>query len=643
MNKKDVRWLLAAVPAVILIAAIAVILVNTAGKRQTPTVKSTVPSVVENTSAAPTAPVSPASSGTGISFIPGTNSFVAAEQIPTMNETWWVMPYIDYTIPTFDASALTEAPDSASTPGQEVVQGDTTAFDPYASGEATQNPEDSGEATQHSASSEGIQGSEQAAASTQGGAAVSTTSAHPVPQTTTAAGPAPQTTTAGRPATPATTVAPAPQTTAAVTEPAGTAAPETWGAWSNPAWSWGEWKVIKAATVTAEGSEERTGTRTLERFSNYGRKETKDESKKETRVVPKIQEGWSAWKETSRTYGNWQWGAWTVVNPATCNGKGTEERTGTRVVTIIESRSSNTGKTEKREAEPEAEIKTESRDIPQLSHKYTDKVVAATHNSQGYTLHTCSLCNHSFKDSFTDMLAETWGEWVWSAWSEPEWNWGPWVVTKAATYEEYGMEERVGTRSPIRTGTRTSSTGKTESNTETKDQRKTEYRYTPKLDEGWGPWTAGDWSSPDWTWGEWRITQAPTYDDYGVEERTGTRTLTRTVTRSAQSGKTESRTESKTEKKTERRNTPKLEDTWGEWVFGEWDDPEWTYGEWKVTKAPTATTPGVETRALYRTLTRTETRTSASGRTETRQGTRFESKNETREIPKLTESTTKAP
>ena len=644
MNKKDIRWLLAAIPAVILIAAIVFILVNTAGRRQTPTVKPTVPSGVETMAPAPSTAGTSAPGNTGVVFNPGTLPFASAEHLPTMNETWWMIPYIDYTIPTYDASALTQAPDQSSSSGQEVVQGDTTAFDPYASGEATLSPDASGDATQDPAASgeatqnpdasggatqdpaspaTGTQGSAQAAATTRSGGTAPTTARDP--QATTA-----------RPAQ-GTTAAPTGRTTAAATEPAGTAAPETWGAWTNPPWNWGAWRVVKAPTTTAAGTEERTGTRTVERFSTYGRKESKNESTKETRTVPKIEEGWSAWKEASRTYGDWQWGAWEVVNPATCNGKGTEERTGIRTVTITESRTSNTGKTERREADPEAEIKTESRDIPQLKHKYSDKVIPATHTSQGYTLHTCTLCGHSLKDSFTDMLAETWGEYVWGEWSDPPYQWGEWYQTKAPTYEDYGMEERKGTRTVTRTGTRTSSTGKTDSTTESKFQSKTEFRYVEKLKEDWGPWEKVGESRFTEKWGEWVVTREPTYDDWGVKERVGYVTETWTITRRSARGTVETKEESKTVKKTQRENIDKLQDSWGAWEKVEGSDviPEWTYGEWKVTKPATTTAPGVETRTRYRTVTWTERRTAASGRTETRQGSKFYSENETREIPKL--------
>lgn len=40
--------------------------------------------------------------------------------------------------------------------------------------------------------------------------------------------------------------------------------------------------------------------------------------------------------------------------------------------------------------------------VSKLGHSYKDTVVAATTDSQGYTLHTCTRCGYSFKDSYTE-------------------------------------------------------------------------------------------------------------------------------------------------------------------------------------------------------------------------------------------------
>lgn len=43
-------------------------------------------------------------------------------------------------------------------------------------------------------------------------------------------------------------------------------------------------------------------------------------------------------------------------------------------------------------------------EVPPKGHKYTTKVVAPTTTSEGYTLHTCSVCGDSYKDNYTPKL-----------------------------------------------------------------------------------------------------------------------------------------------------------------------------------------------------------------------------------------------
>lgn len=46
------------------------------------------------------------------------------------------------------------------------------------------------------------------------------------------------------------------------------------------------------------------------------------------------------------------------------------------------------------------DTKTETIKAP--DHKYTETIVAPTASAQGYTLHTCSVCGHSYKDNYTE-------------------------------------------------------------------------------------------------------------------------------------------------------------------------------------------------------------------------------------------------
>lgn len=49
--------------------------------------------------------------------------------------------------------------------------------------------------------------------------------------------------------------------------------------------------------------------------------------------------------------------------------------------------------------------------IPTVAHSYTETVVKPTCVEQGYTKHTCSLCGYTYNDTYTDVVAHTYGEW----------------------------------------------------------------------------------------------------------------------------------------------------------------------------------------------------------------------------------------
>ena len=78
-------------------------------------------------------------------------------------------------------------------------------------------------------------------------------------------------------------------------------------------------------------------------------------------------------KEKSHMYGSW-----TVTKRATCTTDGAEQR----ICSLCR--------------------KTETRTIKATGHKYTNKTIAPTSTTKGYTLHTCSVCGYSYKDNYTD-------------------------------------------------------------------------------------------------------------------------------------------------------------------------------------------------------------------------------------------------
>jgi len=44
--------------------------------------------------------------------------------------------------------------------------------------------------------------------------------------------------------------------------------------------------------------------------------------------------------------------------------------------------------------------------IPALGHQYQEKVIAPTYTEEGYTLYTCRVCNHTYKDNYTPILVD---------------------------------------------------------------------------------------------------------------------------------------------------------------------------------------------------------------------------------------------
>ena len=72
------------------------------------------------------------------------------------------------------------------------------------------------------------------------------------------------------------------------------------------------------------------------------------------------------------------YGSWTVTKRATCTTDGAEQR----ICSLCR--------------------KTETRTIKATGHKYTNKTIAPTSTTKGYTLHTCSVCGYSYKDNYTD-------------------------------------------------------------------------------------------------------------------------------------------------------------------------------------------------------------------------------------------------
>ena len=116
--------------------------------------------------------------------------------------------------------------------------------------------------------------------------------------------------------------------------------------------SWGGWATATKPTCTAQGVEQRTCSRC---------------SKAETRYITALGHNYSS--------------EWTIDKQATCSAEGSKSKHCTR-----------------------CDAKAEVTVIPKTAHSYKTTVVAPTLTAQGYTLHECTVCHYSYKDSYTSQI-----------------------------------------------------------------------------------------------------------------------------------------------------------------------------------------------------------------------------------------------
>ena len=156
--------------------------------------------------------------------------------------------------------------------------------------------------------------------------------------------------------------------------------------------SFGDWKITKAATCTAEGTQTRTcsvckkvETQTIEAL---GHTEVTDKAVAATCTKTGLTEGIHCSvcdavikaQEVVPATGKHSFGNWKITKAATCMAEGTQTRT-----------CSGCGK-------------VETQTIAKTAHKYVNTVVKPTYTAQGYTLHKCSVCGTSYKDTYTAKL-----------------------------------------------------------------------------------------------------------------------------------------------------------------------------------------------------------------------------------------------
>ena len=160
--------------------------------------------------------------------------------------------------------------------------------------------------------------------------------------------------------------------------------------------SYGEWETVVAAGCESVGEE----VRTCGRCGNVETRETEPLGHEyEAEIVePACTEGGYTLYECVRCGDGYRddetealghsYGEWETVSPAECESGGEEIRTCGRC-----------GNVEMRETEP-------------LGHDYEAEIVEPTCTENGYTLHKCGLCGHTYKDNATEPLGHNYGEWT---------------------------------------------------------------------------------------------------------------------------------------------------------------------------------------------------------------------------------------
>ena len=116
--------------------------------------------------------------------------------------------------------------------------------------------------------------------------------------------------------------------------------------------SWSGWSTTTYPTCTAQGVEQHTCSRC---------------SKAETRYITALGHNYSS--------------EWKIDKQATCSAEGSKSKHCTRCSSV-----------------------TEVTAIPKTAHSYKTTVVAPTLTSQGYTVHECTVCHYSYKDSYTSQI-----------------------------------------------------------------------------------------------------------------------------------------------------------------------------------------------------------------------------------------------
>jgi len=252
--------------------------------------------------------------------------------------------------------------------------------------------------------------------------------------------------------------------------------------------TYGSWTQDKAPTCTEKGSEKRV----CQNCTHFETRELNALGHNYTSVVTPptcVAKGYTthtcpacgdSYVDSYTDTVDHSFGSWTKTKAPTCFDKGTETRT-CKVCSHAE-----------------------TREVPALGHKYTNKVTAPTCTEKGYTTHTCSGCGDSYVDTYINTISHSFGDWHQS---------------QAPTCTEKGTEKR---------------TCKNCSTFETRELAALGHSYTAKVtaptctEKGFTTHTcsACDNSYKDTyvnavghNFGDWTYLKAPTCTEVGTEQR----------------------------------------------------------------------------------------------------------------------------
>ena len=160
--------------------------------------------------------------------------------------------------------------------------------------------------------------------------------------------------------------------------------------------NWSKWTTTKAATCTADGEQTRTcsvckktETAAIAKLRHdYKATVVKPTCTKQGYTLHKCSRCGDSYKDTYKDATGHNWSKWTTTKAATCTADGSK----TRTCSVCK--------------------KTETATITKLGHDYKATVVKPTCTAKGYTLHKCSRCGDSYKDTYKDATGHSWSKWT---------------------------------------------------------------------------------------------------------------------------------------------------------------------------------------------------------------------------------------